>query len=103
MRATIIIMTICLGIIPASAVQITLLNNSSQVVDGLNVFPVDTDGDPVEDNLGGFYDPVAPLGRAQADLDGNCGNSLFVVMMGDGSELRAQVDTCTQNNIEVSD
>lgn len=92
-------------VVPAHAEGVTLrlVNGSSQAVTGLSLFPLDADGEAVEDNLGGFHDPVEPGGEARAELYSACGPMLAVVMLQDGSDLRAKLDTCADTTLQVSD
>jgi hypothetical protein len=91
---------------PASAeVTMTIINRSSQAVTAINSFPIDAEGQPVEDNLGGIIDDVPPGARATFELDGDCGRVLFFVRLehqGDADDSEIAVDTCKARTLLLS-
>ena len=87
----------------AEGLTLRLINGSSQVVTALSMFPLDDDGEAVEDNLGGFYDNVAPGAEALAEIGAACGPMLAVVMLQDGLDLRVKLDTCADTTLQLSD
>ncbi|MBE7731928.1 hypothetical protein [Devosia faecipullorum] len=98
--------TIALAAVPASAqgeVSLRLMNESNRVVTSLSVYPIDADGDPVEDNLGGSYDDLAPGQAVSVQLAAQCGPMLAVVTLADGTDMRATLDTCVSQVLRVTD
>lgn len=92
---------------PALAeVTMTLDNRGSVAVTAINSFPVDENGEGVEDNLGGLaVDDVAPGDKSKFQLDGDCGLTRFFVRLADqsGDDLELDVNTCKSRTIVVSD
>ena len=91
--------------VPASAGDfvIQLANQGSRTVSSLNLFPLDADGDFIEDNLGGIDDDIPPGGRARASISSECGPMLAVVAFADGSDLRLNFDSCRTRTLLVRD
>ena len=66
MTAVLVATAILLAATPVFAeVAMTIVNHSSQSVMGINSFPLDEDGEVIEDNLGGTIDEVPPGGDSQ--------------------------------------
>jgi len=79
-----------------------VVNESNQVVAGLNLFPLDEDGSPIEDNLGGFVDPLLARQSLDVQIASACGPMLAVVVMGNGSELKIDYfDSCSASTLIV--
>ncbi len=91
--------------VPAMAQETTVevVNQSSLTVSAISGFPLDEAGDFIEDNLGGFFDDLLPGQTRIARFSGRCGPMLAVVMLGNGGELRTNLDTCKDHTIVVSD
>ena len=87
----------------AQGLTLQLVNEASQPVSSLNLFPLDEDGEFIEDNLGGISDDVAPGAKARVRLSSECGPMLAVVMLKDASELRLNLDTCRNRTLVVRD
>lgn len=105
MRALPVVAAVLLAGMPvtAQAYSLRVINHASQGVAALNVFPLDQDGEPIEDNLGGFID-VLPAGQSSTVvINAQCGPTLAVVMLADEAELRLELDTCKHNQILVRD
>lgn len=96
---------LCCLALPAFAndYSITIDNRASQAVDRANTYPVDADGDAVEDNLGNTGD-IAPgtKGRFAVDVD-KCRLVRVYIGMANGKELDADVNLCKGNTIVVTD
>ena len=91
---------------PAFAVTMTVDNRSSSTVTSVNSFPVGADGEAVEDNVGGLYEPVAPGASATFEVTSDCGRTLFLVNISAEAaegELRVEIDTCADQAIRVHD
>jgi hypothetical protein len=96
--------TLAAGPVFAAPVTLVVLNRSTMLtVHGINTFPIDDDGDAVEDNLGGFFEDVGPGGSARAELIGECGRTLVLVNLGGDDEVRTELNTCHQRTVVVSD
>lgn len=89
--------------VAANALEITLANQSSLTVAGLSLFPLGADGEAVEDNLGGTYDPLAPGAETRFSPAATCGPMLAVVTLEKGDDLRLKLDTCRDTTIVVRD
>ena len=88
----------------AADIVLTVNNQSSQPVDAMSVYPVKADGTIIDDNIGGFYDPVAPGGVGTADLSTTrCGNVYVRLSLSNSEELTSIIDTCTQTTLVVTD
>ena len=85
------------------AVSLRLVNEGSHAVTSLSLFPLNAAGEPVEDNLGGFYDPLLPGGDVRVDLAALCGPMLAVVLLSNGADLRVKLDTCADTVLRVSE
>lgn len=101
---------LCLLAVPAVAsdVVITLTNNGSDIVRGVNSFPYGRDGEIVDDNIGGMFEDVSPGASTSFTLSGDCGNVRFYVRLASleaagKDDLTLDVDTCTDRTIVVSD
>lgn len=92
---------------PALAtVTMTIENRSTtQTVSGINSFPIDEDGEGIEDNLGGLFDDVPPGSSAKFDLNGDCTLTRFFVRLLEqtGDDLELDVNTCKSRVIVLSD
>jgi hypothetical protein len=85
----------------AEAFSINVINQSHVSITGLNLFPIDRDDDPIEDNLGGFIDPLPKGGMRRVEIDADCGPLLAVFVLGNGDELRADFDACEDTTLKV--
>jgi len=86
-------------------IVLTIENRSSdQTVDRLNVYPVDEDGDAVEDNLGALMEDLPPGQSTELELSlSRCDLVRAYVGLDDGSELEANIDTCTDRTLILTD
>lgn len=104
---SIAIATLLLFATPAFAdVKITIENHGTTAVSGTNSFPIDDDGEPIEDNIGGLYEDIAPGARGSYELVGDCGPTrIFVRLAGHTGEDDMVIDlnTCRHRTIIVSD
>lgn len=82
--------------------MVEVVNNSSQAVEQMVVFHVDDDGSIIDDVIGGIFEPIAPGASARSGPV-PCQASSIYVKLADGEELSAQLDTCTDNRLVVSD
>lgn len=105
MRLALLIASMLLLAGPASAEGLTiqLVNDGRQSVSSLSLFPVDQDGDFIEDNLGGTQEDIPAGGKARVVLGADCGPMLAVVTRADGSELRLNFDACSNRTLVVRD
>lgn len=88
----------------AKDIVITVNNQSTQMVEGFDAYPVATDGTIIEDQIGGFSDAVAPGGVGIAELaTTRCGSTYVRVYMSDSDQLSSIIDTCTQTTLVVTD
>lgn len=98
-----------LSIAPAFAqerdVILTIDNRSSLTISALNTFPIDKDGDPVEDNLGAISDDILPGTTSTLSLDGFCGATLLLVGIGNRSEpdMEFRINTCKSRVLILND
>ncbi len=83
---------------------LTIDNQSTLVVDRLNTFPVDEDGEAVEDNLGSLMEDLAPGAKAELALSmTRCGVVRLYASFADGRELEGDIDLCKERTITVRD
>lgn len=90
--------------LPALATEIflTIDNQSSQSVT-INTYPVDSNGDPVEDNIGAYSDILAGT-KGKYRLDSRrCELVLVTVIMADSTELQTKIDLCKRQALVISD
>lgn len=87
----------------AQAFELDLVNKSSLTVAGISLYPLDAAGEPIEDNLGGSLDALAPGAERRLSIAAGCGPTLAVVMLEKGGELRHNFDTCKDKIIVVGD
>lgn len=96
----------CLAATPSFAeVLMTIDNRSSVTVTGINSFPVDENGEGIEDNLGGVIDDIPAGTSATFELVGDCTITRFFVRLADqrGDDLEIDVNTCKSRTIVVDD
>ena len=89
----------------AGAMTLKIENRSSQPVVRLNTYPVDKDGDPVEDNLGALMEDIAPgaTGTLEISMD-VCGPVYIALGLGpDDQDLSTTLNTCKSRTLVVSD
>jgi hypothetical protein len=89
--------------VPAHALDLSLVNQSSLIVTGLSLYPLDAQGEPIEDNLGGTYDSLLPGAETRLSPAATCGPMLAVVTLDKGNDLRLKLDTCKDTAIVVRD
>jgi len=90
--------------LPAMAADIFLtVDNQSSQSAAFNAYPIDSDGDPVEDNIGA-YSNILPGTKGRYQLDSSaCAPVLVTVIMADGSEMQTSIDTCNARALVISD
>lgn len=107
MRYAVGLLAALLATTPALAeVRMTIENRSSSLtVTAINSFPVDENGEGVEDNLGGIIDDVPPGTSATFDLNGDCAVTRFFVRLLDqaGDDMEIDVNTCKSRTLVFSD
>lgn len=96
-----------LSVAPAAAqVDINVFNQSARTITGLNAYPIAGDGSIIDDNIGGYYEPIGPRGMGTITVgDPVCGTVLILINI-DGSigdEARATLDTCESQALILSD
>ncbi len=86
---------------------VTIENRGTHVLTAINSFPLDADGEPVEDNLGGLEeDEVPPRTRGTLPLSGDCGKVILFLRLADqggADDLEFRVDTCASKHFVLSD
>jgi hypothetical protein len=106
LRITAALIALLLATPALADIDIRVENRSSRAITAINTFPLDDDGEPVEDNLGGLGDDLAPGGTATINLNGECGPTRFFVRVsgqGDADDLELDADTCADRTIRLSD
>lgn len=90
--------------LPAMAADIFLtIDNQSSQSAAFNAYPIDSDGEPIEDNIGAYSD-ILPGTKDRYKLDiGACVPVLVTVIMADSSEMQTSIDTCTARTLVISD
>lgn len=90
--------------LPALAAEIALtIDNQSSQSAAFNAYPIDSDGEPIEDNIGAYQD-IMPGTKGDYGLDiGACGLVLVAVIMADNSEMRTEIDMCKARTVVISD
>lgn len=86
----------------ADDARIAVTNNASQAVEQVVVFHLDEDGSVIDDVVGGYFDPIAP-GEQVVAPGGPCGPSSIYVRLASGEELSAELDSCANPQLVVSD
>lgn len=87
-------------------VVLTIQNRSSLTISALNSYPIDADGEPVEDNLGALMGDILPGATAAIELDGRCGPTLLLVgiaSQGDEPDTEFRINTCKSRTLVLSD
>ena len=86
---------------------VTIENRGTHVLTAINSFPLDDDGEPIEDNIGGLVeDEVPPGAKGTLPLLGYCGNVLLFLRLADtvdGDDLEFRVNTCKSKYFVLSD
>ena len=88
----------------ADGLTLTIDNRSNKMVDRVNTYPVDADGDPVEDNVGGTTG-VLPGTKTRYPISlYDCGLVLVSVgMAGSDEEFQTELDLCKDTVLVVKD
>ena len=82
--------------------EFTLTNGLLQTITGVNTYPLNDNGAPIEDNIGGFFDPLAPGDRATFALDStDCEKVLMVVSIADRPDFRPIIDLCVTTAVTI--
>lgn len=89
--------------VAANAFDIDLRNQSDLNVTGISFYPLGTDGEALEDNLGGAYALLAPGAETRFSLSADCAPMLAVVSTETSDDLHLKIDTCTDKTIIVRD
>jgi hypothetical protein len=86
---------------------ITMVNRSADIISGINSYQIE-DGKIIDDNVGGFFEPLSPGQSVTFDLAGRCGLVQFYVRLrsrelsGD-DDLQLTVNTCKQRTLVYAD
>ncbi len=82
--------------------QIEVENQTPQVLTAFSVYPLRGNGEVVDDNLGGAYDPLAPGARAQQTISlFACGQVMVIATLADGTERRIPGDLCQSPRVII--
>lgn len=89
----------------ADPIVLTIQNKSSQAVTRLNVFAVDDDLMPVEDNLGALVEDIATGASGTLELGLTKCQPVYAQMGLGGSDdsLTTTIDTCKSRTLVVND
>lgn len=82
--------------------KIEIVNQTAQVLTAFSVFPLGSNGEIVDDNLGGAYEPLAPgaqIGQKISLLA--CGKVMVIATLADGAEKRVPADLCQSPRVIV--
>jgi|SRR5215217_4057398 len=103
MRAVLAAATLMLPLPTLAAdIFLTIDNQSSQSA-AFNSYPIDGDGEPIEDNIGAYSDILpGTKGRYKLDISG-CAPVLVTVILADSSEMQTDIDTCKARTLVISD
>ncbi len=92
------------GAVAAEEIVITFENASKGAVSGADFYPLGKDGQPVEDNLGGFFDDLAPGASTKVRLSANrCGPLWVRINLVSRKQLVITLDTCNDRKVRVID
>lgn len=87
-----------------ASIVIEIRNESSQAITRLNTYPVDADGEAIEDNLGALREDIPAGETARLSIDqSKCGPIRAYLGMADDSEIEGDIDTCKQRIVVISD
>ena len=102
--ANVAVVMLAVGPVAAKDLVLTYENASSVVVSGSDVYPLDEDGEPIEDNYGGFHDDL-PVGETlKVNLgETRCRPMLIRITLANGKELRINLDTCADTHVRIVD
>jgi hypothetical protein len=86
-------------------VVLTIENHSTMTISALNSFPIDDDGELVEDNLGGLSDDILPGTTGTVDLIGRCGPTFLLVGLGTRTQpdMEFRINTCRSRVLILDD
>lgn len=83
-------------------VQIEVENQTAQILTAFSVYPLRADGEIVDDNLGGAYDPLAPGAQARQAISLlACGKVMVIATLADGAEKRVPGDLCQSPRVTI--
>jgi len=93
---------------PALAETVVAIENrGTQVLVAVNSFPLDRDGEEIDDNIGGLVEESIPPGAtATLPLSGDCGLVALYFRyadQGDAADQVFNVDTCASRTFVLSD
>lgn len=108
MIRAIVLAAALLSVAPAFAQESVVLNVQNQsklTISALNTFPIDKDGEAVEDNLGSLGEDILPGTSGTIELVGYCGPTLLLVGLGDRSEpdMEFRINTCKSRTLILND
>lgn len=82
--------------------QIEVENQTSQVLTAFSVYPLRTNGEIVDDNLGGAYEPLAPGAQVRQVISLlACGKVMVIATLADGAEKRVPGDLCQSPRVII--
>lgn len=89
----------------AEPIVLTIQNNSSLAVTRLNVFGVDENLVPIEDNVGALMEDIAASTTGSLELGMSKCQPVYAQMGLGGSDdnVTTTIDTCTSRTLVVSD
>jgi hypothetical protein len=88
----------------AAPIVLTIQNNSSHVVTRLNVFGVDKDLVPIEDNVGAISEdiPAGATGTLELGMS-KCQPVYAAMVLDEREDVSTTIDTCKSTTLVVSD
>lgn len=94
------------GLASAADVTLSIRNQSSETIQGVNIYPIDaSDGEIIDDNISGPWEPLAPGAAGSIRITGDrCGKIFvrFTFPAGD-RELDTRLDTCADRILVLRD
>lgn len=96
--------TILMLPLPALADEIFLtVDNQSSQSAAINTYPIGSDGEPIEDNIGAYADILAGTKDRYRLASQGCELVLVTVIMADTTELQTKIDLCKAQILVISD
>lgn len=93
-----------LGSTPAWAQPITIANHATLPILALNTYPLDSDGAPIEDNLGGLDAELPPGASATFEVTADqCGPLYIQIELPAARQVTSTIDTCKTHALQFND
>lgn len=103
-RATAAVLSLMMTLpVLADDIVVTIDNQSSQMVDRVNTFPVGDDGEAIEDNLGSTGDIMPGTTGTYSLASTKCELVRVYIGMADQSELNTDLNLCKARTVVVTD